>query len=138
MKKKTDTFAVIKDAGDVEKSVEFFNAAQSGGEGMSMSESSKKNLTDNNREELNKAKNVILYELPSGRCPVIELLDSIQQPELRVETISNILLLSEQGRAATSPLVDYIRDGIYELRTSKNSNISRVFYFFLFLETRLF
>ena len=41
MKKRSKNFSIIKDAGDVEKSVEFFNAAQSGGEGMSMMEDKK-------------------------------------------------------------------------------------------------
>ena len=45
--------------------------------------------------------------------------------------LRNIKQLAIQGSNATYPLIDYIEDGIYELRSIQNSNLTRIFYFFV-------
>lgn len=77
---------------------------------------------------------LILLELPDGKCPVAEFLNDIQNQKLKEKTIRSIYLLAEEGRTARSPLSKYIRDGIFELRSKQSSNITRIFYFFVYGE----
>ena len=52
---------------------------------------------------------IILYDTEDGRCPVQELLDSLE-PKLLAKPLEN---------------------GIFELRTKQGSDITRVLYFFI-------
>lgn len=66
-----------------------------------------------------------------NKCPVADFLQEITDQKLKVKTLRNIKQLAIQGSNATSPLIDYIEDGIYELRSIQNSNLTRIFYFFV-------
>lgn len=65
------------------------------------------------------------------KCPVADFLQEITDQKLKVKTLRNIKQLAIQGSNATYPLIDYIEDGIYELRSIQNSNLTRIFYFFV-------
>lgn len=88
-----------------------------------------KNYTIN--EEL-KFNNVEFFEDEQIGCPVEEFLNSIEDKKLKVKTIRNIAILNEKGDTLTKPLIDYVDDGIWELRTQQSNNITRIFYFFIF------
>lgn len=85
----------------------------------------------NTNEEL-KFNNVEFFEDKQIGCPVEEFLNSIKDKKLKVKTIRNIVVLNKKGDTLTKPLVDYVNDGIWELRTQQSNNITRIFYFFIF------
>ena len=72
---------------------------------------------------------VSFYE-KNGKCPVVDFLIDIDNQKLKEKTLLNISLLAVQGKTAREPLVKYIKDGIYELRTIQSSNLTQIFYFF--------
>ena len=59
-------------------------------------------------------------------------LNTIRDEKLKVEALKNILELSTVRKNVQHPLSKYVTDGIYELRTKQQSNIDRIFYFFVF------
>lgn len=81
---------------------------------------------------LDKCEHIIFYETDNGKVPVRDFLMSIPSEELYKETIENIVKLDSQRRNATKPLVDYVDDGIYELRSNTRDGLTRIFYFFIF------
>lgn len=76
-------------------------------------------------------KNKIEFVEINNDCPVIDFLDEIENEKLKSKTISNIYILADLRNKARPPLSTYIDDGIYELRTKFSTNITRVFYFFI-------
>lgn len=72
------------------------------------------------------------FELDDGTCPVANFLQEIRDQKLKEKTLLDIVKLSNQGRFAKRPLSVYVDDGIYELRTQQGSNLTRIFYFFVF------
>lgn len=68
----------------------------------------------------------------NGKCPVRDFIQEIKNEKLKVKTLKNILLLAKEGNAAKNPLSSFVGDGIFELRTKQSSNITRIFYFFVF------
>ena len=83
-------------------------------------------------EELENLDKIEFFEDEQIGCPVEEFLNSIEDKKLKAKTIRNIEVLNEKGSELTKPLVDYVDDGIYELRTQQSNNITRIFYFFIF------
>ena len=73
---------------------------------------------------------VKFYQLENGNCPVKDFLNSISDKKLKAKTERSIAMLAMFGRGAKKPLVDYVGDGIYELRTIQSNNLTRIFYFF--------
>ena len=65
-------------------------------------------------------------------CPVEEFLNSITDQKLKTKTLKSIVALAAQGNNARPPLSKHIDDGIFELKTQQSSNITRIFYFFIF------
>ena len=63
---------------------------------------------------------IILYDTEDGRCPVQELLDSLE-PKLLAKTFRTIEL----------PYSKPLENGIFELRAKQGSDITRVLYFFI-------
>ena len=59
---------------------------------------------------------IILYDTEDGRCPVQELLDSLE-PKLLAKTLRTIDLLKMNGPLLREPL----ENGIFELRTKQGS-----------------
>lgn len=73
---------------------------------------------------------IILYDTEEGRCPVQELLDSLE-PKLLAKTLRTIDLLEINGPALREPYSKPLEHGIFELRTKQGSDITRVLYFFI-------
>ena len=72
---------------------------------------------------------IILYDTEDGKCPMQELLDSLE-PKLLAKTLRSIDLLEKNGPLLREPYSKSLEDGIFELRTKQGSNIKRVLYFF--------
>lgn len=72
---------------------------------------------------------VLFYNLPSGREPVREFLDSLDG-KMRAKMLREIALLAANGPELREPDSKSIGDGIFELRARTGSDISRVLYFF--------
>ena len=73
---------------------------------------------------------IILYDTEDGRCPVQELLDSLE-PKLLAKTLRIIDLLEMNGPLLREPYSKPLENGIFELRTKQGSDITRVLYFFI-------
>lgn len=72
---------------------------------------------------------VVFYDLPSGKEPVREFLDSLDV-KMRAKMLREIGLLAANGPDLREPDSKSIGDGIFELRAKVGSDISRVLYFF--------
>ena len=72
---------------------------------------------------------VVFYERANGEAPVQEFLDSLPV-KLREKTLRSLTLLQELGPQLRGEETEYVRDGLFELRTKFGSGITRVFYFF--------
>lgn len=72
---------------------------------------------------------VIFYDLPNGKEPVREFLDSLDN-KMRAKMLREIGLLATNGPDLREPNSKNIGDGIFELRAKVGSDISRVLYFF--------
>lgn len=72
---------------------------------------------------------VVFYESANGEAPVQEFLDSLPI-KLREKTLRGLMLLQELGPQLRGEEAEYIRDGLFELRTKFGSDITRIFYFF--------
>ena len=75
------------------------------------------------------------YQLPNGKVPVEEFLDSLET-KMRNKAIDSISLLEEFGNQLTLPHSRAMGGGLYELRIKFASDIARIFYFF-FVENRI-
>ena len=73
---------------------------------------------------------IILYDTEDGRCPVQELLDSLE-PKLLAKTLRTIDLLEMNGPLLREPYSKPLENGIFELRTKQGSDITRVLSFFI-------
>ena len=73
---------------------------------------------------------IILYDTEDERCPVQELLDSLE-PKLLAKTLRTIDLLEMNGPLLREPYSKPLENGIFELRTKQGSDITRVLYFFI-------
>ena len=72
---------------------------------------------------------MVFYERANGEIPVQEFLDSLPI-KLREKTLRSLKLLQELGPQLHGEETEYIRDGLFELRTRFGSDITRIFYFF--------
>lgn len=72
---------------------------------------------------------VVFYELPDGREPAKDFLDSLDK-KLKAKMFREIDLLMENGSDLRMPHSRSEGDGIFELRAKQSSNICRVMYFF--------
>ena len=73
---------------------------------------------------------IILYDTEDGKCPVQELLDSLE-PKLLAKTLRTIDLLEMNGPLLREPYSKPLENGIFELRTKLGSDTTRVLYFFI-------
>ncbi len=74
---------------------------------------------------------IVFYNKPDGSEPAKEFLLSLDK-KLRAKTVMLIELLAENGSALREPYSKHLVDGIFELRAKVSTDISRVFYFFVF------
>ncbi|MFH1897021.1 MAG: type II toxin-antitoxin system RelE/ParE family toxin [Candidatus Desantisbacteria bacterium] len=72
---------------------------------------------------------IIFYRKESGRSPIEDFITECSEQE-KLETIAHLDTLSQLGFEARRPLVDYLEDGIYELRVRVMKKQLRVLYFF--------
>ena len=71
---------------------------------------------------------ILLYETTSGNRPVERFLNTVPVDH-RAKIVRNLELLREFGNQLGGGYIDYIKDGIWELRTAQGGNISRILYF---------
>lgn len=78
------------------------------------------------------ATDVIYYREVDGSVPVLDCLKEIQRrnPRAVVKVAAGIDILRQQGHELRRPIADYVRDGIYELRTRSGRVQCRILYFF--------
>ena len=74
---------------------------------------------------------IIFSDKEDGKVPVEEFLDSLS-PKLLAKTLKDIDLLEKFGNNLREPFSKKLSDGIFELRTKQSSDITRIFYFFIF------
>ena len=74
---------------------------------------------------------IIFYNKEDGKVPVEEFLDFLS-PKLLAKTLKDIDLLEKFGNNLREPFSKKLSDGIFELRTKQSSDITRIFYFFIF------
>ena len=72
---------------------------------------------------------MIFYQSTSGKCPVEEFVEDLPVEDAK-EVVASIAALRELGNTARRPLVDYLEDGIYELRARRFKKQFRVLYAF--------
>ena len=76
-------------------------------------------------------KRIEFYDL-DGSNPVQDFILAQDDVKLQAKIMFDLKRLDDLGNKARKPLSDYVDDGILEMRTKQGSNISRVFYFFIF------
>ena len=72
---------------------------------------------------------IIFYRKENDRCPVEDFISKSSNHE-KVEIAAHLDALSQLGFKARRPLVDYLEDGIYELRVRIVKKQIRALYFF--------
>jgi phage-related protein len=72
---------------------------------------------------------VVLFTEADGTCPLINWLDGLP-PKVQDKCIVRVERLAEMGYELRRPEVDFLRDGIYELRASHQGVHYRMLYFF--------
>src|SRR2546425_3058812 len=75
---------------------------------------------------------VVFYQESDGQAPVVNWLRDLLKTNERAWTHcrARIELLAQSGHELRRPAADYLRDGIYELRTKHGHVQYRLFYFF--------
>jgi phage-related protein len=75
---------------------------------------------------------VIYYRDHDGSVPVLEWLTALarRNKKAAVKCAARIDILRELGHELRRPIADYLRDGIYELRTRVGTVNYRILYFF--------
>lgn len=74
---------------------------------------------------------VIAYKKRDDRVPVQDFLDEPPPLKLREKTLRSLLLLQEFGPSLSVGMSRSMGDGVFELRTTFGSDITRIFYFFV-------
>jgi phage-related protein len=72
---------------------------------------------------------VVLFKEDDGRVPFLEWLDTLEE-KARDKCVVKIERLAEMGHELRRPEADFLRDGIYELRTKRGHVQYRILYFF--------
>lgn len=80
---------------------------------------------------MKKSVKAYFYRDHRGRIPVIHFIDK-QRIKDQAKIILFIERLETEGTGARRPLVDYLNDGIYELRIKLTDKETRILYFFVF------
>ncbi|MDK4481523.1 type II toxin-antitoxin system RelE/ParE family toxin [Fusobacterium necrophorum] len=69
------------------------------------------------------------YEKENGKIPVFDFIESTDK-KMMTRIFQKMRLLEEYGDTLKEPYSKYLQKGIFELRVSSDTNISRIFYFF--------
>jgi phage-related protein len=78
---------------------------------------------------------VEFYDTEDGRTPTQEFLDSLE-PKMNAKMVGLMEILEEKGRSLREAYPAPLEDGIFELRATQGSNISRALFFF-YVEGRI-
>jgi phage-related protein len=70
------------------------------------------------------------YQKSDGSCPIKEFLNSLNT-KMRAKLLRTVMLLEKNGNELREPYSKYLNDGIFELRVTQGSDITRVLYFFV-------
>ncbi|MBO4537496.1 MAG: type II toxin-antitoxin system RelE/ParE family toxin [Erysipelotrichaceae bacterium] len=71
------------------------------------------------------------YQEIDGTCPVEEFMRRLdKKTKAKIEMIMD--LLEEYGNGVGEPYSKYLKDGIFKIRASYNSNAVRILYFFYY------
>jgi phage-related protein len=75
---------------------------------------------------------VIFFRDDTGHAPVLDWLQDLQKENAKAwaNCRARIVLLSRFGHELRRPAVDFLRDGIYELRAKQGHVQYRILYFF--------
>ncbi len=75
---------------------------------------------------------VVFFQDDRGRAPVVEWLRDLQRRDRKAyaKCVVKMKRLAELGHGLRRPEADYLRDGIYELRTARGHVNFRILYFF--------
>jgi len=69
------------------------------------------------------------YQLPNGRKPAKDFIDSLEV-KMKRKALDSLCILEELGNTIREPYSKHIGHGIFELRIQFSNDISRLFYFF--------
>jgi len=72
---------------------------------------------------------ILFYRKTNQRCPFEDFFQSCSDKE-KLEVAANLKVLQKLGYHARRPLVDYVEDGIYELRVKVSKKHLRILFFF--------
>lgn len=72
---------------------------------------------------------VVFYREESGRSPVLEFLDTVDE-RAQESLLASIEQLRVRNVRAREPLVRHLEDKLWELRDERRGNIYRLLYFF--------
>ena len=73
---------------------------------------------------------VFFYDLKDGTYPAKDFIDS-QPTKMKSKLDKMVSLLREYGPDLRLPYSEFLEDGIFQIRASYGSDISRVLYFFV-------
>lgn len=73
---------------------------------------------------------IIFYRNDAGHCPFEKFIDRLPEKDAH-EVVASIAALRELGNKARRPLVDYLENGVYELRARRIKKQFRVLYSFV-------
>src|SRR4051812_13258411 len=75
---------------------------------------------------------VVFYQDEEGEVPVVEWLQALRRTDRKAyaKCVVRIRRLAELGHELRRPEADFLRDGVYELRTKKGRVNYRMLYFF--------
>ena len=78
------------------------------------------------------AAQVVFYKSDDGAVPVLEFLRNLLpiHPKAYANCLARIRLLKALGHELRRPHVDYLRDGIFELRTKERTVQYRILFFY--------
>lgn len=72
---------------------------------------------------------VVFYETEDGTRPAYDYIMSLSK-KMRAKIYRVASMIEEAGPQARMPYSEYLQDGIFQIRTQQEGNISRVLYFF--------
>lgn len=72
---------------------------------------------------------VIFFAADDGTAPFLDRLDGLNE-KVQIKVVVRVERLAARGHELRRPEADYLRDGVYELRVSRQRSQYRILYFF--------
>lgn len=76
----------------------------------------------------NTLRKIVIYK-EEKKIPLLDWMDTLSQ-KAQEKLFARFLILSSEGENLRRPMVDYLQDGVFELRMRHNKVHHRVLYFF--------